>query len=153
MWLHNQWTDLKYIKFYWTVLAHRHAMAWLLAWQALAGIPIGHPNYFFYGHDNFTTDSTIHAISSSLKPSWPVDVQWYRHWPVGPQREFLSGTQIFVDAVTPQPLDHQPQYRESTRIMYGPHPCYVWQPFILTQGLDYHQRALWGGCYRYRGVS
>ena len=43
--------------------------------------------------------------SSSLDPAWPVNVQLYGHWPIGPLLEFLLGTYIFVHTVTPQLLN------------------------------------------------
>ena len=66
---------------------------------APVGIP-GHPK--FYRSRNFTTADPIHAISSSMEPPWPVDVQQHRDWPIGFLLEYLLGINILENAVTPQ---------------------------------------------------
>ena len=63
----------------------------------------GHPNSWEWS--NSTSLGLIREISSLMEPSWLVNMHQQGYWPVGPLWQFLPGTQILANDVTPQSLD------------------------------------------------
>ena len=80
----NGWNNSPYLKVCVTVLAHRCATTGSLAHRALLKIPIRHPNS--WECCNSTTTGLSCTISSSMEPSWHVDVQQHGNCPSRPSR-------------------------------------------------------------------
>ena len=54
-----------------------------------------------YGRHNSTITGFIRTISSSIEPSWPIDMQWHVHWPIPVRHSNFCGQ---CNSTTSEPI-------------------------------------------------
>ena len=105
--LSNHCVDSLQIKFIGTVLAYRCATSWSFAHGGIMGMPMSmiKPLESCWCR-NSATSGLIYSKSSSLEPSWPIDMQQHGLWPMGAMGMPMGMTKAFGILWTPELSNH-----------------------------------------------